>query len=189
MNGAARPAGRMIAVVGPSGVGKDSVMAGLLEARPALRRVRRVITRAPGLAGEDYDAVTPERFAALAGEGAFCLHWAAHGLRYGVPVPYLEAARAGQSCLVNLSRGVLASAAEVFPSLIVLNITARPETVEQRLRGRGRESRADIARRLARARVTLPDGLSLHHIANDGALEEAVAAASAVLDQCDPVRA
>ena len=49
MNGAARPAGRMIAVVGPSGVGKDSVMAGLLEARPALRRVRRVITRAPVL--------------------------------------------------------------------------------------------------------------------------------------------
>ncbi|MGB0905008.1 MAG: phosphonate metabolism protein/1,5-bisphosphokinase (PRPP-forming) PhnN, partial [Mangrovicoccus sp.] len=37
--------GRFIAVVGPSGVGKDSVMAGLMERRPDLLLAKRVITR------------------------------------------------------------------------------------------------------------------------------------------------
>ena len=55
---ASKSGGRLIAVVGPSGVGKDSVMAGLHGAIPDLHLVRRVITRAPDLGGEDYDAVS-----------------------------------------------------------------------------------------------------------------------------------
>ncbi|MFC6760861.1 hypothetical protein ACFQFQ_17395 [Sulfitobacter porphyrae] len=39
-------AGRFIAVVGPSGVGKDSVMAGMVARARDLVAVRRVITRA-----------------------------------------------------------------------------------------------------------------------------------------------
>lgn len=66
--------GRLIAVVGPSGVGKDSVMAGIHEAMPRLHLVRRVITRAPELGGEDYDAVSDEQFAALLRDGAFAVH-------------------------------------------------------------------------------------------------------------------
>ena len=82
--------GRLIAVVGPSGVGKDSVMAGLIAARPDMRLVRRTITRAPDLGGEDYDAVTPEAFAEAARNGAFCVHWSAHGLSYGIPADVLR---------------------------------------------------------------------------------------------------
>ncbi|MEO0912102.1 MAG: hypothetical protein AAFY59_03810 [Pseudomonadota bacterium] len=37
--------GRFIAVVGPSGVGKDSVMAGMAARTGQLKLVRRVITR------------------------------------------------------------------------------------------------------------------------------------------------
>ena len=40
--------GRMIAVVGPSGVGKDTVMQALVDAAPQLSLVRRVITRRSG---------------------------------------------------------------------------------------------------------------------------------------------
>ena len=54
--------GRLIAGVGPSGVGKDSVMQGVAEVMPQLHLVRRVITRAPGLGGEDYDAVSEAQF-------------------------------------------------------------------------------------------------------------------------------
>ncbi|WP_332307197.1 hypothetical protein [Pseudorhodobacter aquimaris] len=70
--------GRFIAVVGPSGVGKDSIMTAL--ANPQMRLVRRAITRAPGLGGEDYDAITPADFDKATEAGAFCLHWSAHGL-------------------------------------------------------------------------------------------------------------
>ncbi|MCM2561301.1 phosphonate metabolism protein/1,5-bisphosphokinase (PRPP-forming) PhnN [Lutimaribacter sp. EGI FJ00015] len=173
--------GRLIAVVGPSGVGKDSVMAGLARACPALRLVRRTITRAPGLGGEEYDAVTPEAFDVMARAGAFCVHWSAHGLRYGIPADVLDDVRAGTDCLANFSRGALADAVQVFPALSVLNITASADTLAHRLAGRGREPQAEIAARLAQAEKPLPAGLAAITIRNDGPLDDTVARALAAL--------
>ncbi|KNG94232.1 phosphonate metabolism protein/1,5-bisphosphokinase (PRPP-forming) PhnN [Pseudaestuariivita atlantica] len=173
--------GRLIAVVGPSGVGKDSVIAGLAAADPPLRVVRRTITRAPGLGGEAYDAVTPEAFDAMAARGAFCLHWGAHGLRYGLPAATVDDVRAGATCLANLSRGALKEAADVFPAVTVLNLTASPDTLAKRLAARGREETGDIAARLARSGADLPDGIDVITLANDGPLEDTIARARAAL--------
>ena len=178
--------GRLIAVVGPSGVGKDSVMAGIREAAPRVHLVRRVITRAPGLGGESHDAVSVAAFHEMAENGAFALHWGAHGLHYGIPVTVKYQLRKGTDCLANLSRGALAEAARVFPDLHVLSLTAAPEVLARRLSGRGRETTDDIARRLARAEAPLPDGLPVTRIANDGPLSETVARALALLQ---PARA
>lgn len=177
--------GQLIAVVGPSGVGKDSVMAGLLAARPDITRVCRVITRAPGLGGEDYDAVTPEQFETMAARGAFCVHWSAHGLRYGLPAAVLDAVRGGNTYLANFSRSALSEAAALFPSFIVLNITAAPDVLAARLADRGRESAQDIEKRLAQAAKPLPEGLDIVTIENNGTLDEAVTAAISALQ---PVR-
>jgi len=173
--------GRLIAVVGPSGVGKDSLIAALAAARPDLRVVRRAITRAPDLGGEDYDALSEAEFARLRDAGGFCLWWSAHGLSYGVPAEAAAHARAGAEMVANLSRGVLAQADRVFPRLTVLAVTATPETLARRLAARGRESPADIAARLAREAACLPDGLDVAAIANDGPIEQAVAQALAAL--------
>ena len=173
--------GRLIAVVGPSGVGKDSVMAGMIAARPDMRLVRRTITRAPGLGGEDYDAVTPEAFDAAAQDGAFCVHWTAHGLSYGIPSDVLTDVQRGKDCLANFSRSALEQANAIFPNLTVLNIPASPATLAKRLAGRGRETEAEIAARLAQADKCLPAGLDVVTIANDGALEDTVTKALAAL--------
>ena len=178
--------GRLIAVVGPSGVGKDSVMAGLIAARPDMRLVRRTITRAADLGGEDYDAVTPDAFAEAARNGAFCVHWSAHGLSYGIPADVLRDVQTGTDCLANFSRSALPQAARIFPALTVLNITASPATLARRLAGRGRETEAEIAARLAQADKCLPSGLNVVTIANDGALEDTIAQA---LDALQPARA
>jgi len=178
--------GRLIAVVGPSGVGKDSIMGGLKAAVPDLRLVRRTITRAPGLGGEDYDAVSPDAFGRAARAGAFCLQWTSHGLSYGIPADVLDDTRQGRDCLANLSRGALLEASAVFPALEVLNITASPEVLARRLAGRGRESAAEIAARLEQAGRPLPAGIDAIDIRNDGALEESVSQALAALH---PVRA
>ena len=175
--------GRFIAVVGPSGVGKDSVMDGIKTAMPDIRLVRRTITREPGLGGEDYNAVSPETFDKLARDGAFCLHWAAHGLSYGIPADVLTSTRAGTDCLANLSRGALPAAAEIFGRFLVLNITASPETLAKRLAGRGRETEAEIRQRLARAAVDLSPEWDMVTIHNDGPLQDAVAKALAALDR------
>lgn len=174
-------AGRLIAVVGPSGVGKDSVMAGLHSAAPAMHLVRRVITRAPELGGEEYDAVTVAQFEEMAQDGAFAVHWGAHGLFYGIPKVVRDHIDRGTDCLANFSRKALQAGAQAFPNFLVLNITAKPETLAQRLRARGRESEDDIARRLAEAQKSLPEGLKTLTLSNDGPLEQTVSQALALL--------
>lgn len=173
--------GRLIAVVGPSGVGKDSVMQGIADATPGLHMVRRVITRAPGLGGEDYEAVSADRFQEMAQNGAFAVHWGAHGLFYGIPQAVRARVSAGTDCLANFSRKALQAGADAFENFVVLNVTARPETVTARLAARGRETEAEIAKRLAEADKPLPPGLDVIHLPNDGPLDQTVAHALALL--------
>lgn len=173
--------GRLIGVVGPSGVGKDTVMQAIADRRSDIGLVRRVITRGRDSGGEDFVAVSEEEFAKLAHSGAFCLHWRAHGLSYGVPAEVLARIAAGEVLLVNLSRQVLPQAAATVPGFSALNLTARPETLAARLAGRGREDRDAIAKRLARADMALPAGVSVLNLSNDGPIEATVEAALALL--------
>ena len=169
--------GRLIAVVGPSGAGKDSVMQALGRAAPGVQPVRRAITRPPGQSGEDYEALSLAEFEARAASGGFCLHWQAHDLHYGIPATVLGDVQTGAQRMANLSRGVLTQAAQLFPDVIILNITAAPATLAQRLRARGREPADDIESRLARATAKLDPNLPIHHIENDGPLAATVATA------------
>lgn len=173
--------GRLIAVVGPSGVGKDSVMEGLASADPSLHLVRRTITRAPELGGENYNAVSVENFNELAAAGHFAVHWGAHDLQYGIPASVQTVLAGGQDCLANFSRPALVAGDEAFAHFCVLNITARPETLASRLKARGRESEEQVAKRLAQATKPLPGGLNVMTLSNDGALEDTVANALSLL--------
>ncbi len=177
--------GRLIAVVGPSGVGKDSVMEGLAAADPTLHLVRRTITRAPELGGEDYDAVSVAEFEDMAARGHFAVHWGAHDLQYGIPASIQTVLTRGHDYLANFSRSALRAGDATFAHFCVLNISARPETLATRLAARGRESQVQIAKRLAQASKPLPDGLKVMTISNDGMLEETVAKALSLLQ---PVR-
>jgi len=170
--------GRLIGVVGPSGVGKDSVMAALASMSPDVTLVRRVITRDPEAGGEEYEPVGEAEFERRVQAGDFALHWRAHGLRYGVPIAVEDDLAAGRLCLVNLSRGVLADAQALFDGFVVLNLTAPRDVLAQRLLQRGRERADVIEERLARAEFALPDGLCrVLHVSNTGPLEETAARA------------
>ena len=173
--------GRLIAVVGPSGVGKDSVMQGVAAVVPSLHLVRRVITRPPDLGGEDYDAVVETQFQDMAENNAFAIHWRAHGLFYGIPQTARYQLNKGMDCLANFSRKALRAGADAFPNFLVLNITAKPETLATRLAARGRETDAEIARRLAEAVKPLPEGLDVITLSNDGPLDQTIARAVALL--------
>jgi ribose 1,5-bisphosphokinase len=173
--------GRIFAVVGPSGAGKDTLIEAARRARPDLHVVRRVITRPEVPGGEPFEGVTPEAFEARRAAGDFVLDWEAHGLRYGIPASVERAMGEGRDVIFNGSRAMLGAAWEAFPGLTVIHVTASVPVLAERLAARGRESREDIARRLARASYEIPYGVGVQVVRNDGALSDAVAAFLAAL--------
>lgn len=176
--------GVLFLVVGPSGVGKDSVLDGARAALaddPGFLFPRRTITRPADAGGELHDAMTRQAFEAAEAAGAFCLSWRAHGLAYGIPRAVADALAAGRSAVVNVSRTVIDQARRELAPVRVLAITASPEALAARLRGRGRESEDEIARRLARAAAFAVEGDDVITLSNDGALADTVAACVALL--------
>ena len=173
--------GRLIAVVGPSGVGKDTVMRALSEAIPHLSLVRRVITRGPEPEGEDHVNVSETGFREMVERGAFLLHWQAHGLHYGIPVTVADELAQGRDLLVNLSRSMLARAAETVERFEVIALEADRDVLAARLAARGRETAEEIAGRLSQVADPFPEGVRIACIDNSGALEATVAAICARL--------
>jgi len=184
----AKSEGCMVAVVGPSGAGKDTLMAIAAQAlagRDDVVFVRRVITRNAAAGGEDHQGVSEAEFDALEKSGLFAVSWDAHGLRYGIPVDTKDAVAAGQLVIANGSRSALPHFKAAYPRLIVVNITARPEVLAARLEARGRESREDILRRLERSSLSVGDDYEVVTIDNSGALDDA---GQALLDALNGLR-
>lgn len=173
--------GRFIAVVGASGVGKDSVMAALADANPQIVLARRVITRPSSAGGEDFEGISETAFLARDAAGEFALSWSAHGLHYGIPDAVDAALLAGRDVLANLSRSVLPQAQVRFDVCEVLHLTAARDILAARLLARGRESTHEIALRLDRTARPLPTGMQVHQIDNSGPLGQTVKAAMAAL--------
>jgi ribose 1,5-bisphosphokinase len=166
--------GTFVAVVGPSGAGKDSLIAYARERLPPERFtfVRRVITRPPDGGSEDHDSMDAASFAQAERNGAFALSWEAHGLRYGLPGTVEDHVAAGKVVVANLSRAVLPELFARFPSALVVSVTADANVIASRLARRGRETPESIQRRLERrVRERLPG--STVEIDNSGALAAA----------------
>lgn len=169
--------GVLFLVVGPSGVGKDSVLDGAKAALAADRRfvfARRVITRSAQAGGEDFLAVTQAKFDRLAKNAGFFAKWEAHGLSYGLPKELLDDLNRGRHVIANVSRAVLHDIVNDFPNAIIVEITASAETLAKRLRARNRENPDDIAARLSREAPSYPAGITVLSISNEGCLEETV---------------
>lgn len=160
--------GPFVAVVGPSGAGKDAVIGHARARLPAAVVVQRVITRAPG-GGEDCREVTDDEFAAIRACGGFAASWEAHGLRYGIPAAADDLVRADRLALANVSRTAIDTLATRYARFRVVRVTAPVEVRAARLARRGREGLDDVRARLDRpdpapeARVDL-------EIVNDGDL-------------------
>ncbi len=144
--------GTFVAIVGPSGAGKDTLIAyarDALAGRPDYLFARRLVTR-PANAFEDHDTIDDASFEEGHAAGSFALSWRAHGLGYALPASILGALGSGAHVVCNLSRAVLPLARSRFARVVVIEVTAPPEVLAARLVARGRETRAAIEERLAR---------------------------------------
>ena len=155
--GSGRARGLLFIVSAPSGAGKTTLVERLVEEIPHLRMSRSYTSR-PAREGEmdgvDYNFVTRARFEAMIDAGDF-LEWASvFGNLYGTCASETEALRASGHDVVLVidvqgarkvrAQGVGTSAVFVMPPSL--------EVLEQRLRGRSKDSEVEIQRRLQVAR-------------------------------------
>jgi phosphonate metabolism protein PhnN/1,5-bisphosphokinase (PRPP-forming) len=174
---AAAVAGRVVLVVGPSGVGKDTVLQRVRERLAGDDRFffpRRIVTRAAD-STEDHASLSAEAFDELAARGGFALHWHAHGHRYGIPAEADAAARAGRIVVFNASRLIVPVARRRYTAAAVVLIDAPVAIRTARLAARDREPPEEVAARLGRVVTGFTAADADLAIDNSGALEEAVA--------------
>jgi ribose 1,5-bisphosphokinase len=162
--------GRLVVVVGPSGAGKDTLIA---EARARLAGDEafvfplRLVTRA-ATAAEDHLTISDGDFARAVGRGEFAFWWEAHSLKYALPAALDGDIRAGRTVVCNVSRGVISALRLRYVQLSVVLVTAPAYVLAARLGGRGRASDGDLARRLGREAPSPAEFAPDHVIENVG---------------------
>ncbi len=153
-----REAGRGLVVVlsAPSGSGKTTVADALLARRPTLGRCMTVTTRAPRgdeVDGVDYGFLSERAFARTRDRGGL-LEWAeVHGQWYGVPKRAVQQRRRrGEDTLLIIDvQGGLHVKDVVPDAVLIFLVPPNAKELERRLRGRGTDDKATIARRLRNA--------------------------------------
>lgn len=140
-------------IMGPSGAGKDSV----LEAVSAhfaeeVSRPARYISRALVVKdAEQHNVITTPIFNEFVDKACFSLYWEANGFHYGYDKQWLLDLEMGKIVLLNGSRSYWPQAQKKYgDKLYPIYLDLSVESQEARLKGRGRESYADIAERIAR---------------------------------------
>lgn len=170
--------GTLYLVVGPSGVGKDTLIDGAREALSGETNVvfaRRVITRQSDAGGENHEYASDGQFETRRGSGDFMLDWEAHGFKYAIPASYYGHLDGGRSVIANVSRSVIKTAIANCAPAVVLEISASPDILADRLKHRKRETEAEIRKRLSRQAAMIPETANKVKILNDGTPQDAVA--------------
>ena len=186
----------MLVVSGPSGVGKGTVITGLLEAYPAVRRSISCTTRPPRPGEEDgrnYYFISPERFERMQQAGEF-LEWAVvhKDLSYGTPwEPVKATLEAGQDIVLEIDYQGARAVREQLGEQAVLVFIAPPswDALLHRLQKRHTESQEDITKRLDSARREISNMQMYKYVIINDELSEAIGALKAILLAERPQRA
>lgn len=179
--------GTLIAVVGPSGAGKDSLLTYAREklgADPAIVFVRRVITRPAAIDVEDHASLSADAFLAARASGSFAVAWEAHGLHYAIPTTVHRHLATGGIAIVNGSRAALPAMRSTFGRVVTVHVTCHPDILAKRLAARGRENAESQHARLRRSVATVEAGTDTVQIDNSGDLATAGDALVAMVRDC-----
>lgn len=145
--------GVLVAVCGPSGAGKDSLLKRVQETNRETARIvfpRRIVTR-PVSAFEDHDSTTVEEFDQMLAGGGFAFWWNAHGLKYGLPSAIDDEIRFGHCVVCNVSRTMIPELRGRYAHVTVVLITAPHEILAARLAVRARATDGALSDRVARS--------------------------------------
>lgn len=145
-------AGAVFVITGPSGVGKGTVIRALRERHPGLGLSVSATTRAPREGetdGEHYHFLTPQEFDRRVAAGEFVEHAAYSCNQYGTLRSELERHAEQGGVLLEIELQGARQVRESMPDATQIFIAPpTPETLRERLIGRGTDSDEAIERRL-----------------------------------------
>jgi len=150
----------LIVISGPSGVGKDSVVARLKEMRGAFHFVVTANTRAqrPGeIEGQDYHFVSMHEFVEMIEQGELLEYAVVYGDYKGIPKQQVRAALAsGKDVIMRLDvQGAMTIRRLAPEAVLIYLLTTSEAELAERLRARQTESPDSLKLRLANAREEL----------------------------------
>jgi guanylate kinase len=181
------PPGHLYVLSAPSGAGKTSLVKALLAARPELVVSVSHTTRKPRpheVEGRDYHFVDMPRFEQLVAAGAFLEHARVFDNAYGTGrEQLLTQLQAGKNALLEIDWQGARQVRAALPECVTIFILppSRPE-LEKRLRSRGTDSEAVIARRLADAAADMSHCPEFHYAVVNDRFEVAVTALEDIID-------
>jgi guanylate kinase len=170
---------KVFVITGPSGVGKGTLIRGLLERRPDLELSVSATTRAPRPGesdGVDYHFLTPEQFEARVRAGDFVEHATYSGNRYGTLRSELERRLAkGEGVVLEIEvQGARQVRAAMPEAVAVFIAPPSVEALRARLVGRGTDSSEQVDERLKTAERELEAQPEFAHVVVNDRLEDAI---------------
>ena len=171
--------GQLFIVSAPSGTGKTTLVERLVQCVPGLRMSRSYTSR-PARVGEqdgvDYNFITRERFEKMAREGQF-LEWAdVFGNCYGTCAADTDAmlARGEDVVLVIDVQGARQVRSRGIETIGIFVLPPSAKVLEQRLRGRSKDSEEQIRRRLEVASAEVDEYSQYEYVVVNDDIEAAV---------------
>jgi guanylate kinase len=171
-------ASKVLVITGPSGVGKGTLIRGLLERVPGLELSVSATTRAPRPGerdGVDYHFLTREEFEAHVAAGDFVEHATYSGQRYGTLRSELERRlRSADGVVLEIEvQGARQVRAAMPEAVAVFIAPPSTEALRVRLVGRGTDSSEQVDARLQTAERELQARPEFAHVVVNDRLEDA----------------
>jgi guanylate kinase len=179
-------AARVFVITGPSGVGKGTLIRGLLERVPELELSVSATTRDPRPGeqhGIDYHFLDAEEFERRAEAGEFVEHAAYSGRRYGTLRSELDRRLAdGMPVVLEIEVQGARQVREAMPEAVLVFIAPpSTEALRARLVGRGTDAGEQIEQRLRTAERELEARPDFAHVVVNDRLEQATDELAAIV--------
>ena len=185
--------GKTFVFSGPSGVGKSTILKGLMEKRKNLYFSVSATTRDPRPGEENgvhYHFLKEETFHFWRAQGEFLEYAQYVGNFYGTPKRYVDMAmEEGKDVILDIEVQGAVQVSEKRPETVLIFVAPPSWTeLERRLNERGTDSPEKIRQRLQRAKEEMESASTYDYIVINDSVEKAVAELDAIMtaEHCRP---